>query len=238
MNVKLANPIYYPVAVLIGGIVLVVGVRFLNISNFIILPTAVVSATGIAALLKSRETKSSKVLGKETRPIALSAQSLAQKAELLRQEANNLLTNDSEQLELLIVVQSACDRAIELPEKITRLSQRLNNNESLLSVGELQQQLVQVQNKIKASSGIAREHLQQLKKSLEKNIQLAQAGQNTRQAQIINLQTLIQESAGILQQLQNKLRIADLTRSEEVQELKNLSNELNSYQENFNILLD
>jgi hypothetical protein len=40
-----------------------------------------------------------------------------------------------------------------------------------------------------------------------------------------------------LQQLQNKLRTSDLTNSEQVNELQSLSAELNSFQENVDILV-
>jgi hypothetical protein len=42
---KLANPLNYPLAVLAGGIVLVVGVRLANLSSVVMLPFAAVIAT-------------------------------------------------------------------------------------------------------------------------------------------------------------------------------------------------
>ncbi|MFB2936114.1 hypothetical protein ACE1B6_12750 [Aerosakkonemataceae cyanobacterium BLCC-F154] len=238
---KLANPLYYPVAVLAGGIVLVTGVRLMHLPNIIILPTATAVTIAGATLLKSREPDNKKIaqqqLQKELQTIQKSAKILATKAETLRQEANQLVPSDTVNLELLATVQYACDRAIELPEKIDQLTKRIQSNDSLLSVNELEAQLQEVQAKKKSSSGIALQHLTQLAKSLKQNIELAKEGQNTATAQLANVQTLIQNSAGVLQKLQNKLRTADLTNSQEVKELKLLSAELNSFQENVDILI-
>lgn len=238
---KLANPLYYPIAVLAGGIVLVTGVRLMNLPNVIILPTATAVTIAGSTLLKSREPDTKKLaqqqLQKELQTIQKSAKMLATKAETLRQEANQLVPSDTVNLELLATVQYTCDRAIELPAKIDQLTKRIQNNESLLSVNELEAQLQEIQAKKKSSSGIALQHLTELAKSLKQNIELAKEGQNTSTAQLANLQTLIQNSAGVLQKLQNKLRTADLTNSQEVKELKLLSAELNSFQENVDILI-
>ncbi|GAA6617843.1 hypothetical protein [Scytonema sp. NUACC26] len=239
--IKLANPLFYPLSILVGGVVLVVGVRFAKIPNVVILPTAALVATVGAALLNSREPNEEKLakqqLQKELQMLQNAAKNLADKSGDLRQEAKHLLTDDSFKIELLAIVEEACDRATELPKKIDRLSQRVQGHNSLLSPTELQQQLLEVQNKLSVSSGAARQHLEQLANSLKRNIELAKAGEDTRQAQLVNLYTLIQETAGILQNLQNKLRTSDLTKFEEVNELRSLSAELNSYQENMEILV-
>ncbi|MFB2836567.1 hypothetical protein [Floridanema evergladense] len=238
---KVANPLYYPVAVLAGGIVLVAGVRLINLPNYIILPTAAAVTIAGATVLKSREPDPKKIaqqqLQQELQIIQNSAKMLASKAETLRQEANQLLTQGSFDLEMLTTVQYACDRAIELPGKIDRLSKRIQTNESLLSINELQAQLQEVQVKKQSSSGVALQHLNQLAKTLQQNIELAKEGQNTATAQLTNLHTLIQNSAGVLQKLQNKLRTGDLTNSQEIQELELLSTELNSFQENVDLLI-
>ncbi len=234
---KLANPIYYPLAVLIGGISLVVGVRLLAIPNLIVIPTAAVITAAGATFLKSQQPDPEKLLEQELEAIKSQARAVALSAETLRNEANQMLTNGEFQLELLVTVQSACDRAIELPEKIAALARRLPASNSLLSVEELQQQLQQVNNQLQSSSGATRQQLVQLANSLNRNLELARRGQDTRQAQIINLQAIIQDSAGALQQLQNKLRTADLNNSEAIQELRDLSDQLNGYQESAQLLL-
>ena len=234
---KLANPIYYPLAVLLGGITLVLGVRLLAIPNLIIIPTAAVITTAGATFLKSQQPDPEKLLEQELEAIKSQARAVALSAETLRNEANQMLTNGEFQLELLVTVQSACDRAIELPDKIAALAHRLPASNSLLSAEELEQQLQQVNNQLQSSSGATRQQLVQLANSLNRNLELARRGQDTRQAQIINLQAIIQDSAGALQQLQNKLRTADLNNSEAIQELRDLSDQLNGYQESAQLLL-
>ena len=234
---KLANPIYYPLAVLLGGITLVLGVRLLAIPNLVIIPTAAVITTAGATFLKSQQPDPEKLLEQELEGIKSQARAVALSAETLRNEANQMLTNGEFQLELLVTVQSACYRAIELPDKIAALARRLPASNSLLSAEELEQQLQQVNNQLQSSSGATRQQLVQLANSLNRNLELARRGQDTRQAQIINLQAIIQDSAGALQQLQNKLRTADLNNSEAIQELRDLSDQLNGYQESAQLLL-
>lgn len=191
--------------------------------------------------MKSREPSEEKLaqqkLQKELHMLQNAAKILADKSGSLRQEAKHLLTDDSFKIELLAIVEEACERATELPTKIDELSRRVPGHNSLLSATELQQQLLEVQKKLGASSGVARQHLEQLANSLQRNIELAKAGEDTRQAQIVNLYMLIQDTGGILQRLQNKLRTSDLSKFEEMNELRSLSAELNSYQENMEILV-
>lgn len=143
----------------------------------------------------------------------------------------------SSQLELYSAIEYACDRASELPSQIDSLARRLSGSDSLLSVSELQQQLTEVRDKIRSSSGVARRQLQQLSLSLENNLRLALQGADARQAQVVSLATLVIESAGILQNLQNRLRSSNLDNSNEINELKNLSEELTSMQESVNVLV-
>ncbi|MEM1168209.1 MAG: hypothetical protein AAGJ08_03750 [Cyanobacteria bacterium P01_H01_bin.35] len=121
------------------------------------------------------------------------AKTLAAKAEILRQKANQLLGNEALHMDLLVTVQSFCNSAIELPKKITEVSPKLPKNEALLSVDNLPRQLLEVKNKQKSSSGLSQQHLQQLAAGLEKNIQLAKAGKDTRQAKIFSLHTMVQD---------------------------------------------
>jgi hypothetical protein len=237
---QLANPLYYPTAVLIGGITLVVGVRVMSLSNKIILPTSIAATVLTATALKAKEPDESQIakqkLERELHGLKIASHDVAEKAEELRQEANQILTQSSFQIDLLVTVQQACDRAIELPDKINRVTQNIPKKKALLSADQLEKQWLEVQHKIRSSSGISRQHLQELAARLKRNIELAKMGQDTRQAKLISLQKMIQDSAGILQQLQNKLRTADLTNSEEIKALQNLSEELKAYQENVEIL--
>ncbi|MEM7726554.1 MAG: hypothetical protein AAF208_09295 [Cyanobacteria bacterium P01_A01_bin.45] len=238
---KLANPLNYPIAVLIGGITLIVGIRFVRLPSVVMIPLSAGVATVGAVYFKSRKPESlgleNPQLERELQTVKERAINLAEKAQELRQEAGKLLT-DAMQMELLIAVQYGCDRVVELPSKINDLARRLHGKDSLLSVTDLQQQLSEVEIKIKSSSGIAKKNLSQLVQSLERNIQLARQGEDVRQAQVINLSQLVEDSAGILQQLQNQMRTVDLSNVEQVHRLQDVSKELSSLQENAQILVE
>lgn len=240
--IKFANPFYYPVAVFVGGVILVAGVRLLKLPNMVILPAAVAVTTLVSAGLKSQEPTeeelAQQLLKQELQAIKSTAKILADKSQVLHQEAQQLLKSNSWQMDLLVAVQHACDRATQLPIKIEQLADKLPKTQSLLSVRELEQQLEEVNTKIAANSGIARDNFLKLADSLARNIDLARTGQDTLQAQILNLKILLQESAGLLQQLQNKLRNADLERGDDVLEIQTLSNELNNLQTNVDYYLD
>ncbi len=231
---KLINPLNYPLAVLAGGITLVIGVRLLEVSNTLAIPSAIAVATGLAFPLSSKEAArinlDNPALNREIVNVRQQANILVEKAESLRSEAKSLLTNSS-QLELLAAVEYACDRVIELPQKIEGLARKLQSSDSLLSPTELQQQISAAKIKQQQSSGVAKEQLTQLISSLENNLELARQGQDTRQAQVISLNTLVTQSAGVLQQLQNRLRNSNLNNVVELDELRELSAELNSIQE-------
>ncbi|MGB5636179.1 MAG: hypothetical protein WBM86_25835, partial [Waterburya sp.] len=62
-------------------------------------------------------------------------------------------------------------------------------------------------------------------------------GQDARQAQVVSLTTLVTESAGVLQQFQNRLRTSNLDNSAEIDELKALSEELRTMQDNVDLLI-
>ncbi|MGF1478572.1 MAG: hypothetical protein ACFB4I_03665 [Cyanophyceae cyanobacterium] len=236
----IANPLRYPIAVLAGGIVLFVGVRLLQLPSAAMLPASAAIACLGSAFLKSREPErinlGNPALEQELQSVQQQAHRLAQQAESLRAEAEKLLTS-STQIDLLVAVQYACDRAIELPQKLARLVRRLHGADSLLSPQDLQQQLQEVQEKQRHSSGVARQQLDRLAESLRRNLTLARQGQDARQAQVISLSTLITDSAGVLQQLQNRLRTSDLQDSEQIQELRSLSEELSGFQENVDVLV-
>ena len=232
---KLVNTLHYPLAVLVGGISLIVGVRLIQLPSLVMLPAAAAIAGGISIPLSQKEANKINInnpaLAREIQLVQQQAESLIIKAQDLRNEAKQILTS-STQVELLSTVEYACDRTQELPGKINRLAQRLQGSDSLLSPIELAQQLAEVKAKQKNSSGVAKKQLQQLATSLENNLILAQQGQDARQAQVVSLNTLVIESAGILQQLQNRLRTSNLNDSEEIRELQNLSEELKNMQEN------
>ena len=237
---KLVNPLSYPLAVLAGGISLIVGVRLIQVPSLIMIPTAIAIAGGMAIPLSQKEANKINIenpaLAREIRSVKQQAELLIDKAENLRSEAKQILTS-STQIELLTTVEYACDSTQELPRKIERVAQKLQGDDSLLYPAELTKQLAEVQAKQKNSSGIAKEQLKQLAISLENNLKLARQGQDARQAQIVSLNTLVIESAGVLQQLQNRLRTSNLNNSEEISELKSLTEELKSMQKNVDLLI-
>lgn len=237
---KIVNPLNYPLAVLLACISLFLGVRILKLPSILILPVSGAIVVGGSTFLASKRSQKinlqNPALERELQNAEQQAQLLVSKSEALRLEARSLL-HDSWQMNLLSTVEYACDRTSELPSKIDQLSRKLNGGDSLLSVQELNQQLIEVQRKKSTTSGIARQQLIQLENSLKNNITLAQEGQDARQAQVFSLVNIIMESAGVLQNLQNKLRTADLSNSEQIQELKSLSEELNNFQDNVDLLV-
>jgi hypothetical protein len=237
--VKLANPLYYPLAILAGGIVLVIGARLTQLPSIVVIPVAAAIATGGAITLKAREPESLNLenpeLERDVLVLHQQARALAIKAEDLRREATQILTS-SAHLELLGTVQYACDRAVEMPQRLETLTHRLQGSDSLLSVEALQQQLVLVRQKQTDGSGVALDHFQKLAASLQRNIDLARQGSDARQAQVISLSTLVQDAAGSLQALQNKLRTSDLSDTTQTSELQELSQSFKSFQEDMQLL--
>lgn len=237
---RLVNPLYYPLAVLAGGIILIVGVRLVQLPSYIVLPTATVIATGLAIPLDKQAsgkiTVDNPALAREIRSVKQQSQSLVAKAQELRTEAHQMLTS-ANQLELLATIEYAGDRVLELPTKIDRLAQKLQGADSLLAPEELTRQIAEVKAKAEQSSGVAQEQLNLLASSLENNLQLAQQGQDARQAQVVSLATLVTESAGVLQQFQNRLRSSNLNNTAEIEQLKAISNELKSMQDNVDLLI-
>ena len=237
---KLVNPLHFPLAVLAGGIVLVVGVRSIELPSYIAIPGAAAIATGLAIPLKQKASQAVNIdnpaLAREIRSVKQQSQLLVTKATELRTEAQQILTSTT-QLELFAAIEYACDRIFELPDKVNRLAQKLQGADSLLSPEELSRQLNEVQAKAKNSSGVAKQQLNQLSNSLENNLRLAQQGQDARQAQVVSLATLVTESAGVLQQFQNRLRTSDLNNSAELNELKTLTDELKGMQDNVDLLI-
>lgn len=237
---KLANPLFYPIAILAGGISLIFGVRFVQLPSIIMLPIAAGIAAAGASYFKSREPESFNLenpeLERELQTVKTSALALVNQANELRLEAKRLLT-DTFHVELLAAIEISCDLAVEIPAKIDNLARRLQVNNALLSVSELQKQLAQVQQKLQYSSDVAKQHLGQLAVSLQRNIKLAQEGEDIRLAQIVSLSTQIQDYAGVLQQLQTKLHTADLSESEQIDQLQLLSEEMVSLQENVYLLV-
>jgi len=237
---KLANPLHYPLAVLAGGVVLVLCARGLNLPVAIALPVSGLIATAGATARKATQPPEleldSPELTHRLQAARQQAVALAASAEQLRQEATMLLTG-SDQLDLLSTVQYACDRACELPQRIDAFAVRLHGGDALLSERDLQTQLDAARAQRQHSSGIAREQVDRLVASLERNLDLARQGQDAREAQVLALGTGIADTAGILQQLQNQLRAADLGDRAQLQALQVLGNDLQSLEANLDLIV-
>ncbi len=237
---KLANPLYYPIAVLFGGIVMVASVRFANLPSSIAVPVSIVISTVGASLIKTIQPEPLNLdnpeLERHLRSVIDSATGLIDSAQALRTEADRLLV-DSDQIDLLVAVQYACDRTIELPDKIKLLAKRMSGANSLLTTNQLEREIRKVQSNLGSSSGIEKDELQKLRMELENNLQLAKQGQDARKAQVINLDRLITAQAGILQQLQNKLRTSDLHNNSQIVELQSLSDDIKDIYSNVDRLV-
>ena len=234
----IVNPLNYPIAVLIAGVSLFVGVRVVNLPSKVTLPATVVIAFVSGSVLankgkgeQNRQKLDNKELEQELELIQKESLSLIEKAEELKREAKNLL-HEPWQMDLLTAVEFACDRTEEIPNKISNLISKISGGDSLLSIDELNKKLQETRNKKQKASGVALEQLEAIELNLIRNINLAKQGESARQAQVFSLTNLITNSAGILQQLQNKFRTADLTNSQELKDLQSLSQELASLQEN------
>lgn len=246
MALKLTNPLHFPLAVLAGGVVLVLGIRLMRLPAVVALPAAIVVAGGSASIRQgqgkgprkssSKSSGKSRDLSAELDRLYAKASDLTEQAELLREEATERL-QEVQQLELLGAVQYACDRTQELPTKIQGMIDRMGDGKALLSVPELTQQIADATAKRDNSDGPVKAQWQTLVESLERNLKLAQDGENASQAQVANLSTLISNAAGTLQQLQNKLRTADLSSTSETTALRALSDEFSSFQENVELLV-
>ena len=237
---KLANPLHYPLAVAIGGLVLVLGVRLVNMPVAVALPISAAIATSGAIFLKRNEPESlgfdDPELELEIVSVKQQAVALSQQAQMLRVESGRLLT-EAEQMDLLVAVQYACDRASEFPSKIDLLVQKFKGGNALLSIEDLEQQLLKVNQKLRNSSGVALTQLQALASGLQRNIELVRGGESAKQAQVASLATLIVDASGVLQELQNKLRVVNLTDLQQTAELRSLTDELSCFQENAELLI-
>jgi uncharacterized coiled-coil DUF342 family protein len=238
MTATWVNPLQYPLAMLGAGLCLVLGIRVAKLPSVIVLPVSgAIAVGGAMALAKEpKAIRSETPLLPELQALIDQADDLSTKAGKLRTEATELLDSTT-QVELLGAVQYACDRAQQLPTKFKALSKQLNQNEVLLSVDNLQQQLLQVHKRMAGSSGQSQRQLQDLAQRLQRNIALAQQGEDARQSQLISLSAMVLDASGVLQQLQTRLRTADLSSSVAASELKSLSDEFTQYQDNVDLLL-
>ncbi|WP_414543263.1 hypothetical protein [Nostoc sp. CCY0012] len=239
---KLANPLYYPLSVLIGSIVLFIGVRLVQLPNQIIIPLSIGISLFFANFFQYREPKYFELdnpeLEQEITAVQIAALTLANRANELRLEAKNLLTI-AEHERLLATIERSCDRAIELPGKIRNIVWYLYGSNSLVSVGSLQRQLTEIQQKkMRLNSGyLEKQHLSKLAENIKRNIKLAKKGEDTRLSRIFTIYHLIEDYTVILERYDDKLSDANLINLEELQELQLLGDELKSLEEIIDLLV-
>lgn len=236
----LANPLQYPLAVLLGAIVWVGGARAIGLSQPVALALGAVVTVAGAQVRQRQEpdtlTLDDPALMQELQTARQQAGLLASRAAELQQSATERLSAAG-QVRLLATVQFACDRAQELPSRLEELAGQLQGQDSLFSVAELQRQIAAARGKQDRTQGVARERLDALIASLENNVRLAEQGRDTRQAQAIDLTRLVADSTATLQELQNQLRAADLDDESTVETLQELADKLGDLQENVALLV-
>ncbi|MCS7030145.1 MAG: hypothetical protein NZL92_01245 [Gloeomargarita sp. SKYG116] len=234
----LTNPLHYPLAIFLGVLVWVVGVRVWLLPRWLVVPVGVLLALAVSLVLHQREMQTSRdpALARQVQLLQQQVQALVEGAEHVRAEAARLLA-DAPDLDLLVTVQEVCDQVKALPQAMAQQIQRIQQtDEAVLSVAALERQLAQVRRQQRQAGPTASAQFEQLAASLERNIQLAKAGRDTRSAQIAALATLVQDTAGILQQLQNQLRVMDLGNQRQLAELRALSETLQSFEQQMVIL--
>lgn len=220
---KLANPIYYPIAVALGGITLVLGVRLLRVPNPIIIPSAVGVTLLGSSFLKSQELDAEgqlqKTLEQDLNAMETFSETLGIQSEQVRQEVSQKLAQESQHLDTLVKVQEVCDRFSQFPTKIRNLTQKMIQKKSLLSWEELSQKKTEVDEQITLSSGESRQQLEQLSATLADNLAQVKQGLDSRQSQVIYLNTLLQTSAGNLQELYNNLHNYSGNNAEKIEQI-------------------
>lgn len=232
-----ANPLHYPIAILIAGSFLVVGARILRLPPVVALPSAAAIAIAGATGLKRLEPEAPLPpgLARDLQTLSRQVESLSTQAEALRTEASQRLTQ-ADQLDGLVLVQGLCDRAQELPQRISVLSGQVQDDRALLDRASLQQQLQEATTRMKASSGAAREQWQKLSQGLNRNLELARQGQDARQAQVLNLTNLVVDAGGVLQRVQNQLRSADVKGAGELDDLRALGDQFVAIHDTLDLL--
>ncbi len=238
----LINPLHYPTAIFCAALVLVVGVRVFWLPRWLMLVVAVVIALGGSWLLHWREAQhlplADPALSREIRELRQQVAFLVQAAQQVQAQAARLLV-DAPDLDLLVAVQEVCQQVQSLPQAVEQRVQQLyqTDYDAVLSVADLEKQLAQVRRQKQRVGQLAGAQLEQLEATLVRNLEYARMGQDTRIAQITALMTLVQNTAGILQQLQNQLRTFDIQNQEQLQHVHRLSETLQGFEQQMTMLV-
>jgi len=238
--VPLVNPLHYPTAIFSAALVLVLGVRVWGLPRWLMVPVAVVMALGGSWLLREAQQPlfADPALTREIQQLRQQVNSLVQAAQKVQAEAARLLVDDPD-LDLLVAVQEVCQQVQSLPQAVDQRVQCLyqTDYDAVLSVADLEKQLAQVRRPKRRVGSLAGAQLDRLEATLVRNIELAQRGQDTRLAQIAALVTLVQDTAGVLQQLQNQLRTFDIRNQQQLQQVRSLSETLQDFERQMTILV-
>jgi hypothetical protein len=222
---KFVNPLYYPLAVLAGGITLFLGVRLAKVSSAIMLPVAILVTTGAAVVRATTKSPTFHLdnpqVERELQLVEQQAQSLAKKAEKLSEEATGLLEGNG-----LGMMEAVRDRATKFPELVEQFSLKIASSDLILATRELEKQIARVKAKQKISTGIAKEQLEELGANLDHHLGLVSQGQDPRLGQVVTLSRLIHDAAEALEALQEKLQTPDLEHETIIQEVQALSNQI------------
>ncbi|MEY2976259.1 MAG: hypothetical protein RLZZ435_396 [Cyanobacteriota bacterium] len=244
MSLKLVNPFSYPLSITAGGLLLFLGVRWIALPSLVAMPLAAALTIATAYLRQHQEPSPEKErlsqVQSELEGVRRSAQNLREQAQTLQAQAKAILRQEQLSplsMDILAAVQYGCDLAISLPEKVEMLAVKLPDTRSLLDATALQQQLQQVRSEKVKATGRSLASLERLEASLKRNLKLTTANQDDRQAQIHNLSALIQESAGVLQRLQNHLQTANLADTTQIDRLQALVEEMNQLQQEMDLFV-
>ncbi|WP_448379778.1 hypothetical protein [Gloeomargarita sp.] len=226
----LINPLPYPTAIFGAALVLVVGVRVFWLPRWLMLVVALAGSYLLYQRERQRFPLADPALSREIRELRQQVAFLVQAARLLV---------DAPDLDLLVAVQEVCQQVQNLPQAVEQRVQQLyqTDYDAVLSVADLEKQLAQVRRQKQGVGQLAGAQLDQLAATLVRNLAYAQMGPDTRIAQITALVTLVPNTAGILQQLQNQLRTFDIQNQEQLHQLHHLNETLQGFEQQMTMLV-
>lgn len=229
---KLVNPLYYPLSVLAGVVVMVVGTRVLSGSKLVVIPVAL-GVMGLGATVQKSQEWANPALVKPLQVAKQHALFVAEKAALIRQEAATRLSG-LDQIDVLAGIQASCERFKELPQRVDQFSRHLRETTALLPLEHLQEQLQEVKERQRHALGSTQEHLGRMAESLERAVAQVQQGEDSGQAQVANLTVALLDATAILQTLQNALRV---NTPEALETLGSVQQEMLALQETIDLVL-
>jgi hypothetical protein len=206
------NPLDHPLAVAVGGLILVLLVRVGDLPLALGLLAGVITTLGVAALQARQRPRSRFERLHDQRleagiDTALArAVGLAQQALSLRQEALLRFT-DPGQLEALGTVQLCCDRLGALPDRLRERRPLLDSGGGvLLPVENLAVRLAQEERALlQEADGPLRQERRRLVEQLHRNLEAARLGMDEREARLLALATRLEAIDGGLRQLRRQI---------------------------------